>query len=586
MAHIDKFVLPVTDEMLTSFNFFELYPIDGGGSMFFNELLGTLNDMEIADKIINQNILGNFGELPQIDYRKYEYWRTVEKSCWINRWYFIASLAHAYWLKGNEKLAELVKECILYLIRNYTPPQGKEEIGKHWNYVCHLRDDEYNMRSMEENYQDETDIQYMWFDFQVASRLIHMIYALYFLKGSTLISTAEIDEIENSVYKHAELIYIAEKYYAKLKSGDNHQSIRGVALLFAGSYFKEVGDWEQFIEEGVRISNFHIQDAFLSDGMLGWISPSYHCFQLWHMRDALFLAKQYDFELYDGAEEILKNATAATSAIIQPDGYSVSLNDAFPVNLAPILASLPHKADVNNDSAVTHYFPKAGIASYQNEQRYLLFDASRFTGQRSHYHAGKNALTYWYKNKPFLVDSGCCNYDDTRFLNWYKQAKAHSSMMVDGEGDGFAAGICNWENNAEPSLGDWINSDGQYSISTLLKSSSPAWQGVTWKRSLIITEDVIYIKDQVKTETKKKLQFRFILHPDVTVQQRDSSFLIENGNTQLNVSFSAMETNLSAAIEKGVCCINFEHIESFVITISAEEEGELFLTSKIEQIKF
>jgi hypothetical protein len=88
---IFDFAPPLSDALLRKHNFFELYPLDGGGYFIMKEHLETLDDLEIADKILNLKVLDSFGDLPNIDFKKFERWRSVEKSCWINRFYFMCA---------------------------------------------------------------------------------------------------------------------------------------------------------------------------------------------------------------------------------------------------------------------------------------------------------------------------------------------------------------------------------------------------------------------------------------------------------------------------------------------------------------
>jgi hypothetical protein len=37
--------------------------------------------------------LRDFGTLPTLDIKRFERWRSVQKSCWINRFYWIVPLA-------------------------------------------------------------------------------------------------------------------------------------------------------------------------------------------------------------------------------------------------------------------------------------------------------------------------------------------------------------------------------------------------------------------------------------------------------------------------------------------------------------
>ena len=165
--------------------------------------------MKIAEAILN-GALDEFGTLPNLDFSRFERWRSVEKSCWINRFYFIIPLAKHYYATGDESIAVLVKNTILHFIRNYHSPQTPEDIKAHLDYVYYIRDNDYNKNTYEENQISETDVKCIWFDFQPASRIIHFFYALHFIKKSSSVTNEEIDEIIAAIKEHARLIATSE----------------------------------------------------------------------------------------------------------------------------------------------------------------------------------------------------------------------------------------------------------------------------------------------------------------------------------------------------------------------------------------
>ena len=295
---IKKFSPPMSDELLKEYNFFELYPFDGGGNFIHMEMLGTVDDRQIFEKI-KDGALDDFGTLPEIENRRFEFWSTIEKSCWINRYYFIVPLAKRYWLTKDENIAVLVKDSILSFIRKNKPPQDRDEIGSHIKRVYENRDNNYNSKTIEEYSLDKHDVEYVWFDFQPASRIIHFLYSMYFLKDSPSVSSREWAEMENSIKDHATLIMLGEKYFNKLKISDNHQSLRSLALLFAASFFNGTDIASEFQSEAVRLASFHILNDYFNDGVLKEVSPSYHFFETWHIRDIYLLSKKYSFSLPD-----------------------------------------------------------------------------------------------------------------------------------------------------------------------------------------------------------------------------------------------------------------------------------------------
>ena len=83
-------ILPL--ELLLKYNFFDLYPFDGGGSFIHRKYIHSIDDIKGAENILN-GAINEFGSLENIDFAKFEYWNTIEQSCWINRMYFIMHLA-------------------------------------------------------------------------------------------------------------------------------------------------------------------------------------------------------------------------------------------------------------------------------------------------------------------------------------------------------------------------------------------------------------------------------------------------------------------------------------------------------------
>lgn len=577
------FSLPMSDQLLAKYDFFELCPLDGGGGLLHYQMFGTISDRELTEQILERNRLSDWGSLPELDFGTFERWRTIEKSCWINRFYFVASLGRMYWLSKDEKIARTLKETILHFIRKHRPPRGNRAIGEHIRHVFSIRDNLYNKRTHEENEKDETDTQYVWFDFQPASRIIHLLYFVHFLKDSKSVSESEWVEIVTSLYEHAELITIGEREFTKLEPG-NHQSLRGLALLFAGAFFRPFGHGEEFLDQGIRICNFHIENEFLADGTLYENSPSYHVFVTWHVRDAYLLSRSHNFGLRSDTRSRLRKAIDFVDAICEPEGRSSVINDGYAVNLKPFLESSPAEVrSCERNSKTPAFFQNAGMGIYRDRKRFLLFDASPYTGAFSHYHAGKNAFTYWYNGRPFFVDSGCCSYDDPLFAEWYKQGKAHSSLLVNGTADGVVQGTYDWTSYGLPECRGWVESNGGYMISSELESNSPGWENVSWQREIEVSaDDGLIISDQVEVTQSTEIEFVFNLHPDVEVSFEGQNLVLDNGGVKVSVVPEA-SSKIGISTVSGRCFIDFEHRETRRILMEARVDRAFAMKVKCRE---
>ena len=576
MHNTDDFKLPMSTELLTEFNFFELYPFDGGGNFINAEILESVDDQQIAKNILN-GALDDFGSLPYLDFAKFERWRSIEKSCWLNRCYFIVPLAKYYSTSKDENIAILVKDIMLHFIRSYQPPQALEEIKKHLDYVYGIRDNDYNKNTYEENQRDETDVKYMWFDFQPASRIIHFLYALHFIKDSKAITDSEFIEIAAGIKAHAQLIAVSEGKHEELKSPGNHQSIRGLALLYASTFFKDAF----FLDEGIRICKFHIENDYFTDGVLKEISPSYHVFETWHVRDAYILSKKHNFIVSERHETILRGAAEFIRSIQQPDTCSTVIDDGYALTLLPFLKSLPLNILANNDcqEKKMSYYPDAQLAFYSDVKQYICFDASLNPGRFSHYHAGKNAFTYFYEGQPIFVDSGCCSYDDPLF-SYYKRADSHSSLLVDNVGDGVFDGLYYCPDYTVPECSAWQDNE----ILSTMTSTVAEWENITWYRALKVETTCLELRDQVENVSgiEKKFTFIFNLHPDVQSEIINANQVsLKSHRCHLMMNFNASH-KLEITKTSGQCFINSSHQKNTQLRVKIKTNASFRLHTKIE----
>lgn len=550
LSRLKRFRPALAPELLLQNDFFTLYPPDGGGGFIMLQELGSVEDAAIARHIMAEDGLADFGTLPELDYHKFEFWTTIERGCWLNRLYFAAPLARVARLNNDRKLARLVLDTILYFHRTQQPPADAVAAQELEKEITRRRNVEYNQGIGDRS----RPVPYQWYDFQPAGRIVNVLHALWFLSELDCITEAEAEELTAMIDGHARIIDWQEAVLPA-KPG-NHQALRGLALLYAGTF---LDNW-QYLETGIRLADYHIQNDFCSDGLLHEASPTYHCFETWIARDCCYLARLYDFPLQMASFAMLSQAAAAAAMICRPDGRAVVLNDGCNLTLATFLRTLPRTAEAMAEHML---LPVNRIATWRHAAWFLLFDASPFTGQFSHYHSGKNAPTLWYRGLPFLVDSGCCNYDLPDFAGWFKHSFAHSSLLVDGQSDGTLRGTYEWLAYAETRLSDW--QDGV--LTGALRSSVPAWHGVEWQRTLRTAAEGVTLKDRVTAGKMHDYEFFFVLHPDVTVKLEEHKAVLSNSQVKLHLRFDSA-TPVKLNILPGKYCDGAEIRESRRIRVA------------------
>ena len=547
---IAAFQTPLSTESMLKYDFFDLYPNDGGGGFIMRKELPVAGDRAVTEIITQHNGLSVYGTLPELDYHIFDDWINIERCSWINRLYFLVPLARVARLDNDQKLARLVVETMLYFKRTQRPPASIEAVLLLDKEITRRRNEEYN----EGKGSNGQPVPYQWYDFQPAARVIHFIHSLVFLRDLKCISDSEADELADSIFEHTQVIFRQESV-ASLRRG-NHQALRGLALLYGGCFYGN----SEFIELGKKIINFHIRNDFAGDGLLLEASPTYHCFETWISRDACYLAEKYGFSLENEAVNQFKKTARAARMVCRPDNKATLLNDGCNFDMQAFITTLPEDDTLKNEEY--SFLECNNIAVWRPENWYMLMDMSHFTGKFSHYHAGKNAINLWYKKRPFITDSGCCDYDAPEFKGFFKNAEAHASLLVDGTGDGTVQGTYNWLQYAELQVSAWNNG----TVSGVLTSTDPNWKNVSWNRKVHAAGDCIDIMDEITSDKEHRYEFIFPLAPECKAEITGKRVHIENHGEVLSVEFSSDEL-LTIGLRPSLWCDDFEIRNSRAIRV-------------------
>jgi hypothetical protein len=567
-TRIETFKTPLDESLLLARNFFELYPFDGGGCFVTFEHLGSFDDAEITDAILRRGVLAEFGSLPALDFLKFERWSTIEKTSWINRLYFLPPLARTAALRQDDAIAALVRDVILYFHRTYPPPQGKDAVGGLTRRVQESRERDYNQQGAGVDGRTE----YQWFDFQPASRVVNTINAMRFLRNSPVISADDWREFDAFIYAHGETLYLDEKYHCKLELG-NHQALRGLALLYCAAYFDGEDFAAGWAREGERVCDFHMSRDYLPDGTCIDISPSYHVFETWIGRDAAALAAAYGFHPNPEAFESLRRAFGVCRQFCRPDGKSLVIDDGYSLNMDIFLESFG--PSFHMDAQNPFILPDARIAFARGEKYLAVLDSSPAIGTYSHYHGGKNAVTLWFGGQPFCVDSGCCNYDDPDFAEWFKQPEAHSTLLINGQGESVLQGRYAWPVRPEVVFGSWR--DG--AVESQLTSSAPQWDNGIWRRRLTAVGDgEIEIRDEVTLPDERNLEFIFNLHPGVTAEIACDCIMLCRREARVRLEWAA-DAEVLWSVHPGKVYEDFRICPTTQLRASIRGAGVLFRTA-------
>jgi hypothetical protein len=331
----------------------------------------------------------------------------VEKSVWLNRWYFVPSFGRQYFLTGDPAL---LRDTVAFVRR------WRAENPRPTDLQAYIRSRQRN-----------------WRDMQVAWRVQNLAW-FYFLAAEGL-SVAEKREFFACIDEHASVLL--EDFGTRPFNENNHQSHGAATMLFAALLFPEVRHADELRAKALAILDHHLAQAFYDDGNSVELAPGYFPFFVSIFRDAYLLCRANGVPPPARALERLAQFQRYLGIVAQPDGTMPPINDSSESASGPALDVLASVLGRAAPAAGSHWF----AASHQAVLRdagapapaYVFLDAGPQTA--AHWHAGKLGFQLWHWDRPLLVDSGVSNYDDPLKRSWYWTAAAHNTLLIDGAGD-------------------------------------------------------------------------------------------------------------------------------------------------------
>ncbi len=490
--------------IIPELNIGDYIPKDQGGKFIQMALINSEDDKKVTEAIRGGLIQKVYG-IPT-GWSKFEK-TEIEKSVWLNRFYFLPSFARLFYLTGDRSyLNDMMRIITGWITDNPRLPDS------------HLS-------------------TYNWRDMQVAWRSIHLSWC-YYLSGDAL-TVSEKTIITDTLKEHASILLSG---FGKATLNEfNHQSHGALAMLYLGILFPGLPDAGILKERAIIILNHHLDKAFYGDGgnveqMFGYYPFVAHIF-----RDAYMLCVSNGIAPPENSLTMLRKMRSFIAGVATPQGTMPQVNDSYEMPVTPtldtidkILADGPFTEDVTSV-----YFPDTQIGIMRDEpggKWYMLANPALTIG--SHAHAGRLALNLWYDGNPVLIDSGCCNYDDPLLYKWYRTTRAHNSVMIDGKSDEATSSGILWapKRQTENRITEWVSNENFTYCRMESPSDEPTNSSVSWCRSIAIVKDdfaVLYDHFEAKGEHTYEILFHFP-PVDVTLGKKSKSLTIGTaGNVSL-----------------------------------------------------
>jgi len=530
-------------EYLGKYNIGDYIPKDQGGKFIQMELLKTEEDRLIVERIRNgllEKVYGN-----PIDWTLYET-NEIEKSVWLNRFYFLPSFARQYYLSGDiSYLDDMMKIISIWIENNPRLP---------------------NSHSKTIN----------WRDMQVAWRSIHWSWC-YFLTEKSL-SCEQKEIILNSLKQHADILLSG---FGKQSLNEfNHQAHGALAMLYLGVLFPMLKQADELKKSALKIISHHLENAFYSDGGNVEQMFGYYPFETHIFRDTYLLCIQNNIEVPPNLLSMLEKMALFLSAVAQPNSTMPPVNDSFEMTTIPMLTTLNEITGkrLNFQTKSSKYFPETQIAIMRGEDSmnkwYVLANPAKSIG--AHAHAGRLAFTLWHNERPILIDSGCCNYDNSNLVKWFRTSRAHNTVIIDGKSDEATSTDRLWapKRITKNSITHWIDKDSYTYCRMVSPVSESVNSSVSWIRSLALVKNHFLILHDC-FESNEEHNYELLFHfPSVPISANDNSKTIRIFDKNPLFVFPAdSKMIVKLTVSKGLVSINGESKPSPIATFQFKGKG-------------
>lgn len=488
------------------FNIGDYLPKDQGGKFIQMETFGTEEDHVIVQMIRGGILKKIYGD--PIQWSRFEAGE-VEKSVWLNRFYYLPSFARQYYLAADKTYISDMMEFIAVWIReNPLLPDSPHQT-------------------------------YNWRDMQVAWRSINLSWC-YFLSENALTVEQKV-LIENSLKQHADILLSG--FGRQPLNEFNHQSHGALAMLYLGILFPSFETAAQLREKGLDILSHHLEKAFYRDGGNVEQMFGYYPFEAQIFRDSFLLCSTNGVEPPHGIVEGLEKMALFLSVVSQPNGAMPPVNDSYEMPAGPTIASVNGilGKDDHAGEQTSRYFPDSQIAVMRQNAGpnswYVLAYPAQAIG--SHDHAGRLAFTLWLNGKPVLIDSGCTNYDNPKLVSWYRTSRAHNTVLIDGKSDEATSSNRLWTARRITAnrITHWVNDKGMLFCRMVSPESEPTNNSVFWSRSLILVKNEMLILHD-RFEATNSHSYEMLFHfPQVDVAKNENrkAILLHGGEAPLAI---------------------------------------------------
>lgn len=379
-------------------------------------------------------------------------------------------------------------------------------------------------------------------------------------------------KMTRSLVEHARLLHAFNK--DRGYAAGNWQVVEVTGLLSIALSFPEFEESDAWRDTALRTLESHLEKGVYADGAFMECTPGYHNWVAERLMTAARLCeingvstpllegkyrRMYEFLLAiatpDRAMPMVGDCgrsprnvcgpLANAALLFQDSQFRFFASDDVSIDAVWIFgpdAAARYRAIAPKRPAFTSTrLPDSGFitmrSGWQNDARYLFFNAVRYGGGHSH----PDSLSVdIFADRLLVTDSGRENYNHPLHRQYYRKTRAHNVVVIGGREQPL---------KLDPVVEAWETNE-TYDFAR----ASIAYDGFTHRRSVVfIKPDYWVIRDEIEGsgETEEDLEQIWNFPPStVKVDGTSSIRTDDNGKTNLHI-IQAQTDGLSASVEEG-----------------------------------
>ena len=342
------------------------------------------------------------------------------------------------------------------------------------------------------------------------------------------------NEIVFSIARQAAFLMTKIEYHLL----GNHLFANGKALIFAGAFLgDEIG--QRFLEKGLQIIDYEIDEQFLIDGAHFELSPMYHQILMFDVCDLVLLAEISNIEKLKARcpfwRDVILKAEIWRAAMAHPDGEIAFFNDSA-MGVAPppeVINKFLKVLGIHTSSSDQPAFQDLRASGFfsvsQAKGHKLLINACAIRPgyQPGHSHADSLSFELSIWSKRLFVNSGTSVYGTCDLRHWQRGTSAHNTLCLEHHNSSQVWGgfrVAKRARIVDRNFHDCCNQ-------ILIEASHDGYVqqsiGGVHRRKWISTFNSLTITDEIISKDFDAV-VHFFLHPDVSLRYLEANRLVLN----------------------------------------------------------